>query len=255
MKRLTKGPEPEKLILYKTHSPGNTWDQFKAVRRRRLAVQNQLKADQGWLCAYCEIDLVETAADGDADFRVEHFHPKSDINSARNWGLDWQNLLGCCHGGSQSTVTDAANRFTSPDTSCDIPKGNSNLDGIILNPLQLPAFPALFSCSRHSGELSVSEVNCQQAGISVDQARRTIQELKLNAPRLKRLRMRSLNKLNDQLRNMVEQGLDVGLARKRLVQAHLTKNHDGRWLAFFTAIRSYLGSDAERHLRNSGYQG
>jgi uncharacterized protein (TIGR02646 family) len=255
VKYIPKGLEPEKLANYKTLKPYNTWPQFARVEHRRLPVQDQLKEDQGWLCAYCEIDLIDKTMDGDADFRVEHFHPKSDTTSGHNWHLDWQNLLGCCHGGSQSTVADSATRFTSPDTSCDVPKGDKNLDGIILNPRHIPASPALFSCSRSTGELSVLAHNCQAAGVSVEQAEETIQELNLNAPRLNRLRKQVLNELNKQLRTVVEQGEDVGLARKKLARVHLSKNQAGRWQAFFTAIRSYLGSDAELHLEESGYQG
>jgi len=255
VKHIPKGLEPEKLANYRLGKPANTWQQFARTEHRRLTVQDQLKKDQGWLCAYCEIDLIDKTVDGEADFRVEHFHPKSDKASGHNWHLDWQNLLGCCHGGSQSTVADAATRFTSPDTSCDVPKGNKNLDGIILNPIHLPAFPALFSCSRSSGELSVLEQNCRVSGVDVEQAEKTIQELNLNAPRLNRLRKQVLNELNRQLRTFIEQGQDVGLARKKLARVHLSRNQAGRWQAFFTAIRSYLGSDAEQHLEDSGYQG
>ncbi|WP_442915644.1 retron system putative HNH endonuclease [Marinobacter sp. C2H3] len=214
-----------------------------------------MRADQGFLCAYCEIDLIEKAANGDADFRVEHFHPKSDHKGPLNWNLEWQNLLGCCHGGSQRTVADAATRFTSPDTSCDIPKADKNLDGVILNPIHLPAFPAVFSCSRSTGELSVLAAHCVKAGVNVQQAEQTIRELNLNAPRLNRLRQQVLNQLNRDLQTLLQRGVAMGNARQQLAAVYLTKSANGKWRAFFTAIRSYLGSDAERHLKRSGYRG
>ncbi|MGO3408549.1 hypothetical protein [Marinomonas sp.] len=71
-----------------------------------------------------------------------------DNTPSRNWHLDWQNLLGCCHGGSQRNVVDASQRFTSPESSCDVPKGEKNLDDVILNPLHIPAFPKFFTSIR-----------------------------------------------------------------------------------------------------------
>ncbi len=47
----------------------------------------------------------------------------------------------------------------------------------------------------------------------------------------------------------------MGNARQQLAAVYLTKSANGKWRAFFTAIRSYLGSDAERHLKRSGYRG
>ncbi len=218
-------------------------------------MQTQLKANQGGICAYCEIDLKEKDSQGEADFRVEHFHPKSDDTTSHNWHLDWQNLLGCCHGGSQRNVTDAGTRFTSPDNSCDVPKDNKNFDGIILNPLQLPAFPALFSCNRSSGELTVNANSCARAGIASEQAQNTITELRLNATRLTRLRKAALDHLNTQMRLRLQTGIDIGMARQQLAQAQLRKDGKQHWPAFFSSIRSYLGHEAEQHLLQSGYVG
>lgn len=207
------------------------------------------------ICAYCEIDLRDKDASGNADFRVEHFHPKSDTSTPYNWHLDWQNLLGCCHGGSQSTVTDTANRFTSPDHSCDIPKGSKNLDAVILNPLLLPASHAFFSCDRSSGELKVNIAHCQSAAVSEVKAQQTIAELELNSPRLNRFRLTLLNQLNSELQSAMTKGTTLDAAIQKLAQAHLRKNAQQHWPAFFTSIRSYLGSEAENHLQTIGYNG
>ncbi len=260
MKNIIKGSEPSLLYTYRMNNSNGKWDSFSKgrttqIKQRRNQVQDQLKSDQSGICAYCEIDLKEKDASGIADFRVEHFHPKSDHSTAHNWHLDWQNLLGCCHGGSQSTVTDAANRFTSPDNSCDVPKGKKNLDGIILNPLQLPPFPVFFKCERATGILSVNEANCHQAGINIQQAQNTLDELHLYANRLNSLRKAVLNQLNTQLQALIVAGKDIRAARLQLAQVYLRKNNQQHWPAFFSSIRSYLGSEAEQHLRNIGYVG
>lgn len=155
MKCIEKGNEPIELTNYLLNEPTASWRDFTAVYVRKRLVQQQIKADQGGLCAYCEIDLLEGTGQASSDFRVEHFHPKSDRSTAHNWHLDWQNLLGCCHGGSCKSVADSALRFDPSDASCDVPKGEKNLTGVILNPLTLPAFPSIFKCKRSSGKLSV----------------------------------------------------------------------------------------------------
>lgn len=255
MKKVSKGIEPPLLANYRDINPDNEWEQFTSKKYRRNQTQVQIKADQGGLCAYCEIDLVEKIEDELDDFRVEHFHPKSDGTVPHNWHLDWQNLLGCCHGGSQRNVVDASYRFTSPDVSCDVPKGSQNLDNVILNPLHIPAFPKLFSCERTTGEFSVDSENCEQANISVEKAQNTIVELNLDTERLRRFRREILNKLNDDVRRLVSQGFSIGEAQKRLAEVNLKKNTNGHWPKFFTSIRSYLGSTAERQLLSIHYDG
>ncbi|MGI9274454.1 MAG: retron system putative HNH endonuclease [Endozoicomonas sp.] len=175
MKRIVKGAEPPLLTSYNTRTPQNTWEQFREGRSRRQQLKRALRKGQGGLCAYCEIDLKESDDHGNADFRVEHFHPKSDPSSDHNWALDWQNLLGCCHGGNQRRVVDADERFTPPDFSCDVPKADQVLDNVIFNPMEIPAFPCLFLVERSSGELKNNKPGCEAAGIAIDKVDNTLQ--------------------------------------------------------------------------------
>jgi uncharacterized protein (TIGR02646 family) len=255
MKKIHKGTEPEQLIQFRQSTPSNKWRQYTADFNRKKQIQDQLKLDQGGLCAYCEIDLKSKNNADTADFRVEHFHPKED-SSSYNWHLDWQNLLACCHGGSRNDIADAANRHTSPDHSCDVPKDNKVLDDIILNPLHLPAFPCLFKFNRADGSISVNIARCQQASVDQGKAQATIDGLRLDAKRLRDLRKPMLNKLNDQLREMVlTAGYTLEEARMRLARAELKKDDHNHWPAFFSAIRDYLGEAAEQQLNDIGYQG
>lgn len=255
MKKVLKGPEPHLLQTYRQQHSLNTWEQYKRDDARKKAVFDTLKHDQAGICAYCEIKLLPTDQSGEADFRVEHFHPKSDHTTAHNWHLDWQNLLGCCHGGSQRNVVDGANRFTKGDYSCDVPKGNKDLDGIILNPLHVPAFPPLFVTERSTGCLKVHGQNCQSATVSAQQAAATIAELRLDSARLNRFRKTLLDEINQQLTQLIRTGLSVDAARTKLARILLTKDAQQHWPAFFSSIRSYLGSAAEAHLHDIGYAG
>jgi uncharacterized protein (TIGR02646 family) len=256
MKKIAKGAEPEKLMQYRQLKPVNTWEQCRRNQDRRIQIQDQLKLDQGGLCAYCEIDLKPANGNDAADLRVEHFHPKKiDALTQHNWHLDWQNLLACCHGGSRSDVVDSAGRYTSPDHSCDVPKADNDWDNIILNPLYLPAFPCLFKFNRADGSISVNIAHCQQAGVAEGKAQATIDNLRLDAKRLRDLRKPVLDELNEQLRKMVLTGYSVEEARIRLTRAVLKKDGHGHWPAFFSAIRSYLGSAAEQQLNAINYNG
>ncbi|NJA05520.1 TIGR02646 family protein [Methylococcaceae bacterium WWC4] len=254
MKKIHKGTEPEQLIQFRQSNPSNTWKQYTADFNRKKQIQDQLKLDQGGLCAYCEIDLKPANNADTADFRVEHFHPKHD-SSIYNWHLDWQNLLACCHGGSCNDVADAANRHTSPDHSCDVPKANKVLDDIILNPIDLPAFPCLFKFNRADGSISVNIAHCQQVGVDEGKVQATIDELHLDAKRLRDLRKPILSTLGSQFERMVAAGEAPEDAKLRLARVALKKDEQGHWPKFFSAIRDYLGNAAEQQLNDIEYNG
>ena len=257
MKKVLKGDEPELLYNYRMINPNRNWERFRQSKARKDAVKANIISHQGGLCAYCEIDLKLAPPDMDEedDFRVEHFHPKSDSTTSHNWNLDWNNLLGCCHGGSNSDVTDADDRFTSPDNSCDVPKGNNNWDDVILNPLDIPASPALFSFARSDGSMVVNEELCRVAHVDSTKAQQTIDKLLLDSNRLKRLRETVLNNVNYQLQRKMASGMSLDEARADLAKRLLRKNSDGCWPKFFTAIRYYLGDAAERQLVSINYLG
>jgi len=249
-----KGAEPPGLAAYRQQNPTATWEQCKNNKNRKNEINERIKEDQGNLCAYCEIDLRDGGT-ANTDFRVEHFHPKSDLPTGHNWHIDWENLLGCCHGGSQSRVVDAANRFTSPDHSCDVSKGKDILDHLILNPLNIPPTPALFQFARANGEIAVNQAACQSTNVPLEKVQDTIDYLRLDANRLRHLRKAVLNSLNHQLANRVANGQTTAQARQEIARAILRKDKNGHWPKFFSAIRSYLGQAAEDQLAAINYQG
>ena len=257
MKKVRKGAEPATLADYRQANPKDTWGNFGQDPDRKRPVSKQIAIDQGGLCAYCEIDLRFGYRNGRPDFHVEHFHPQSGRAGAWNWGLDWDNLLGCCHGGSQPNVANAEDRFAAApsDRSCGIPKGNQVLDDVILNPLHLAASPALFECRRSDGRLRVDSAACKLVSVSAAKAWQTVDSLQLNAARLNRLRKGVLDSLNDKLRQQMKAGQTMQQARAHLAGIMLRKNGAGHWPPFFTSVRSYLGQEAEQRLRSIGYDG
>lgn len=254
MKSTLKGQEPNELQIYAAANPTQTWEKFKRNVARRKAVQHQLTVDQSGICAYCEINLKAADNTGVADFRVEHFHPKSDNSTPKNWHLDWQNLLAVCHGGSRADVVEATTRFTALH-SCDVPKGENNWDAVILNPLGLTSDLCFFKFDRSTGGIGVNKASCISAAVCEIKAQATIDNLQLDSPRLRKLRKPALDKLSDQLKVLVENGRSLEDARRYLASTFLVKDGNNHWPAFFSAIRDNLGSHAETHLKNTGYIG
>jgi uncharacterized protein (TIGR02646 family) len=262
MKNCLKGNIPTLLEQYQQKNPNAKWEQFKnECQQGYKDVQNQLRLDQGNLCCYCEIDMKQGQGFGKNDFRVEHFHPKANKKDTTddNWALDWQNMLGCCLGGSERYVTDEKIRLIEKhnERHSDVLKSEFIWDDEILNPLEIPAFPILFQARRRDGSLSVQEDNCRDAGIDIEKANNCLhpEKLNLNSVVLKEHRKKALDAINQQVVNQLAQGLTIEQALSNLAKALLRKNEQQYWSAFFTTIRSYLGKIAEQHLRAIDYQG
>lgn len=249
MKRILKSKDvPALLDTFSKHRPDADWLQFKDKPGRYRQVVAQLRADQHGLCAYCEIDLLESNdREMVADCRVEHFHPKSPHAPPPNWALDWSNLLAVCHGGSNSNVIEAT-RFTKPDFSCDVDKKGEDWTEHILNPLtDIPASPRIFSYGE-SGRIAPDSESCPDALRPKAQA--SIDFLRLNANRLLRMRGEVLAALSDQVGILLSEGRDPEQAATIVAKSLFTEE---QLPPFFTCVRWYLGSAAEARLVDLAY--
>lgn len=254
MKRVYKGEEPEALLHYRQRYPDRSWEKFRSHKAAYQQVKEALLRDQHGLCAYCEISIKRAEAEGEVDdFRVEHFYPKSATGrNGHNYHLDWQNLLGVCHGGSQPAVPDAEERYSTLkcDRSCDVPKGGKTISAELLNPLKLPGSKRLFCYVEHSGRMLVDETSCPAR--LRQRAKNTIRELNLNAPRLMRLRLEVIHKLQEEIAAELAQGLELEEVLQLLASSWLVPDYEGRSLPFFSVMRWYLGEAAEQVIRSSG---
>lgn len=258
MKKIDKGVEPNRLGVFRAANPDAFWDKdkkdieligetFRCCGARYQETQQQLRTDQGNLCAYCEQDLLSGTNGSLDDCRIEHFHPKSKREQGEpNWGLDWTNLLAVCCGGNQSKVVTPETRFdTEPENySCDVPKGDKILDAIIFNPLNLSTVN-IWKFYRSTGTIDVDEALCVSQGLDVKMAQQTIKELNLNSPRLMRARKAILDDFNNRITEIVRRGQTIEQARRSLAVSVLRRNRAGDWPSFFSAIRYYLGQQAE----------
>lgn len=256
MKRVYKSKlEPEALRKYRLRFPEETWEHFRRrCRHGYKEVKEEILRDQHGLCAYCEISIKLSENEDEVDdFRVEHFYPKNaTLEHGHNYHLDWRNLLGVCHGGSQPFVPDAEWRYSSlkRDRSCDVPKGGKEISELILNPLKIPGKVRLFRYAEHNGKMFVDEDSCPAHLQS--KAKSTIRELNLNAPRLMRMRREVMRKLEEEIGLALEQGEELDTVLEALAQNCLTPDYHGISLPFFSVIRWYLGEAAERVIRASG---
>ncbi|EKP0317459.1 TIGR02646 family protein [Aeromonas veronii] len=258
MKKINKGEEPNRLGAFKAAHPDALWEKdkdstgeaFRCCSARYHETQQQLRTDQGNLCAYCEQDLLAGTNGALDDCRIEHFHPKSRRELGEpNWGLEWNNLLAVCCGGNQKNVVNHEQRFDSDSKnySCDVPKGDHILDEVILNPLQLPHHN-IWDFNRSTGLIIVNENSCQSNGVNAEMARQTIDKLNLNSPRLTRARKAVLESINSNIQKMLNSGRPMEDAIDLIAKSVLRKNKAGDWPSFFSAIRSYLGQQAEANL-------
>lgn len=256
MKRVYKRDEaPSLLTRYKERFPHETWEHFRRnCKGGYQEIKQTILEDQHYLCAYCEINIVLAEEDGELDdFRVEHFYPKSSTEEdGNNFHLDWRNLVGVCHGGSQPAVRDAAKRYSTyrGDRSCDVPKAGKEITSDLLNPLHIPSRDRIFRYIEFTGKMVVDEKSCPK--YLQRRAENTIEELNLNAPRLMRMRKTVINQLREEIEMATANGEPFDDVLNYLAQTSLLPDIDNRDLPFFSVIRWYLGDAAEKVIRTSG---
>jgi uncharacterized protein (TIGR02646 family) len=241
MRHLSPGTEPPGLRQFREQQPDATWKQFgENATDAYKELQNLFKKLQGGICAYCEIELLDT------DFQVEHFHPKSDKTTSHNWHLDFDNLLACCKGGHEPYHLKIGHYLKPPkeNYSCGHKKGDKILDGVILHPREVPETPLIWTIDFETGVIQPNQDNCRLAKISVDKVKRTIEELGLNCPRLCNNR-RAVLEVLDKEREFITQHPDELV---NVVAGWLSPRKEGTWHQFFTTIRWYFGSAAEQFL-------
>ena len=245
--------EPEGLQLFRRKNPRASWDQFKDEAQTAYSeLLDTIIRDQKSLCSYCEIDLVSKL-----DQMVEHFHPKSDVSTATNWGLAWTNLLLCCKGGNAPNTAGmrGENRVAlepkSENLHCDI-KGDKIVDEEVINPLDVPKHPSIWKFISSDGSLEVCEPACVEHGIPIAKALRTIEEFNLNSPTLRRSRQSHYNQVQKKIKlgRTSKSGKPRRQTMENLVVRYLATN-EGKKHRFFTTSRHALGRFAEEYLLDS----
>jgi uncharacterized protein (TIGR02646 family) len=239
-------------------NPTGTWEELRNDNTRGSAhiyngCLHQTLTDQHGLCAYCEQEISQEDA---LHRRIEHFHPKSDTVTGHNWALDWNNLLAVCDGGDRSADEERINYPLPGNSHCDASKGGKT--DFILNPLDVPAFPNLFTYQKDTGKLMPDAEAC--AGVEIPGntyegtaalVSKTIDILNLNCACLNKkrneefIRVEQFKKILRE-RRIPREKWDVELCRRYFHK---------KWPKFFTMLRCCLGQTAEDYLTSINYQG
>lgn len=123
MRAILKGQEPQKLRKYRCQ-PGAVYDGPLFTLKKSLdkddsvkgKIREQLLIEQGWLCAYCMVQISEQ------DMKVEHWHCQDKYPGEQ---LDYKNMLGVCKGNEGKSLE---------QQTCDTRKGNKELKYNPANP-------------------------------------------------------------------------------------------------------------------------
>ncbi len=256
MKKCIKSqPEPACLANFRQANPAGTWDELRDHQRGEAyqTVRDVTRRDQGGLCAYCEIGSEHDNS------QIAHFHPKSDKLGPQNWALEWTNLWLSCKGGSQTWMS-APHHYLPPlpdNLSCDAIQGDAVLDGLVLAPHEVPAFPCLFRYEQLPDriEIRVDEAACTSAGIDVAKIQQTIERFNLNCARLAMARLALLRELEQAVKQLQRVPVDPRVGFAALARKHLGKRADGHWPPFFTLVRWRFQGVAEEFLHSIHYDG
>ena len=267
MKRVKKSSEPHELFAYRKACPASTWQELRddalhGGKTAYNAVVARLEADQGGICAYCEIKISRTTNTA----RVEHFVPKSLQHPKHpkfNWTLHWFNFVGVCNGGSEQRS--APGHYLKPvkdNLSCDAHKeralGAVNSHGWLLNPLALPAMGPLMKINRFTGHWDVDQTNTDTTrwagnkyADTEELVEKSIETLNLNCPRLVRNRLSVLYSLEREIKRARDAKIDPAVYMVNLCKRYLGP----RYSEFFSVYRSRLGAAAEAYLLSIDFNG
>lgn len=250
---------PNPLTDFAVQNPNATWEDFRNQARQSYNdLKLQMLAEQGGLCAYCEKKISHLDANKQ---RIEHFHNKSDISTAHNWALDWDNVLLVCIGGANP---EDRKKYAPHHLSCDSHKEQVKglpeaCEGWYINPTQIQTIVRLFDFDKATGKLLVNCSACQQLAndnlpnkYGVDWcmlAEKTIEILNLNCQRLCDDRLEVLKSYNQMVKMIREKKIQNGFQK-------FTQNKFSQpFPEFFTTWRSLLGKYAEDYLISIQYNG
>lgn len=250
MKRVTKSSSCNVLTVYEKKFPHNLWDDFYGHNGSKLynRLKKQIYQDQGGLCAYCECQVTDTHKQ-----RIEHFNDKSNSTPSKNLHLDWNNVIGVCLGGSDIRNKENPQFRTPANLSCDAYKANH---AKILNPLEIEAFPNLFTLDRKTCRLKAHSENCKQVTIpnnpyptTKEFVTNTINELNLNCDRLTTDRHKVLIAYSRE----IEKGRRAG--DREIFKKLAYKWFSQKFPSFFTTRRILLDKHAEAYLSSINFNG
>ena len=201
MKHIKKQPEPQAFTDWK-QAQARTWNDLKNPIKK--IVKRSLINEQGYICCYCEQHLVES------DSHIEHFKPRND---ALVDDLDFSNFLCSCI------------RQLAKGAPCHCGQAKDQCDSDLL----VSPFDPL--CEERF--LFTADGQILAASASDTTARKTINELNLDAPKLRALREAVILRFDDSSLSIEE--------LQTMVKDHLSLSNSGEYGEFWTTVQSLFG--------------
>lgn len=207
MKYIIKGVEPQELLDWKDQASENWQPTYQDLRGlEKTAVKNSLMTEQGYICCYCERQLL------DNDSHIEHLKPQSDPGVDP---LDFSNMVCSC----QDQVKKGEPRH------CGNFKDDWFDEHLFISPLDANC-ESQFAFT-HDGKIQPLPENNFAA-------QETIRKLGLEIP-----------KLNDLRKKAIEPFLDADLDAKdveQFVSGYLKKDAQGKFGEFWSTINFLFGA-------------
>ncbi|MDO4551697.1 MAG: retron system putative HNH endonuclease [Planctomycetia bacterium] len=203
MKHIQKDTPPASFVQCLKEKPKMNWDDF--CRPAYIGVKqdlgNSLRREQGYLCCYCEQEIVKGIS------HIEHFRPKSLFPQ---FSLTYTNLLASCNGCGKKE-----------DTSCGVKKRDIFFEEIVS--------PTDEKCEKRfiytmDGQILPRDENDEYAW-------QTIAILGLNVPKLRRRREMVFQEME------VLQELLPAEEFRKYIEIRLQKTPHGRFCEFWTTVK------------------
>jgi uncharacterized protein (TIGR02646 family) len=205
VKYILKQNEPQEFTDWKSLANTNWQPSFENLSGTpKESIYESLITEQGCICCYCESNL------SNKDFHIEHFRPQHDPSVDP---LDYSNMLCSC----QNQLKKGEPRH------CGNLKDKWFDEKLLISPLDP-------SCEKHFlflGNGLINPANNDNA------AAETIKRLGLDCPKLNALRASVIEPFLDETLSLDEM--------KKIVADYLTKNSNGCYGEFWSAIRYLFG--------------
>ncbi|MDO4570591.1 MAG: retron system putative HNH endonuclease [Planctomycetia bacterium] len=196
---------PESLAQALQRNPHLTWEEFckRAYMDAKSKLGEYLRAEQGYLCCYCEEEIVKGVS------HIEHFMPKSIYPQ---FGLDYHNLFASCNGCGKDG-----------DLTCGMKKRDIYFRTLIK--------PTEENCEERFIYTADGQILPKDEEDEI--AWQTIAVLGLNSPKLRRRREMLFEEISN-LRSLLPPW-DFA----RYIAIRLEKNPRGRFCEFWTTVRYF----------------
>ncbi len=204
MKHIIKLAEPEELIAFKAEANDNWKPSYENLDSQvKIAIKKALIKEQGHICCYCERRVDEKYS------HIEHYRPQHPY---REFDLDYSNLHCSCFPDKVNVQP-----LHCGPAKDDVEGAKIHIDGIV-SPLDS-------QCEAEFTYLFNGQIEAANGSI---RASNTIKKLRLDCPRLNKMREMAIEPF-------IDDSLDPDEFRQ-FVQSYLLEGADGRFQEFHCTI-------------------